>query len=233
MADVFPQFTKTWRDTTYSSIDPRKSSLSVQGKSVAITGGARGIGAAIASSFAVAGASNLILIGRSLSSLESTRVTLSTKFPTTKIHIFSADISDTPAISEIFDTVRKTLGPIDILVSNAAYMPDSSPVASADVSEWWKGYTVNVLGGLNLVQAFLRNSTKEPIIVNITTLLTMIPPIPGASSYGSSKEGFLRVMDFVAAENPHVKVFNIHPGIIDTDMHQKSGSQGAAPLDHG
>jgi hypothetical protein len=38
-------------------------------------------------------------------------------------------------------------------------------------------------------------------------------------------------MEFVAAENPNVKVFNIHPGVVNTDMHRNSGNKGAVPED--
>ena len=45
----------------------------------------------------------------------------------------------------------------------------------------------------------------------------------GSSSYGSSKETFVRVLDFVVAENPSMRVTNIQPGVIKTDMAAKAG----------
>lgn len=67
-----------------------------------------------------------------------------------------------------------------------------------------------------------------------------IGPAKGASAYSSSKIAQLKVMEFLAAENPDVFVASVHPGVVMTDMTraflahgQKDGGGGEFPLDDG
>lgn len=233
MAIPFPTFTPTWHNTSYSAIDPRtNSNLSAAGKTVLITGGARGIGARIATSFATAGAGRVILLGRSIASLKEQQKSMENEFPNTTVHIFSADVADTEAIQAVFHQISTEIGPVDILVSNAGYLPDPKPVAESHMEDWWRAFQTNTLGAMNLVRGFLSNTSLHPILINITTGITHIPAIPGFSSYSASKEAFLRALDFVAVENPALKVFHLHPGVVATDMHAKSGMT-FMPVDDG
>lgn len=54
-----------------------------------------------------------------------------------------------------------------------------------------------------------------------------------ASSYVGSKVGLIKVMEVLAAEFPDVHVVTIHPGVIETDMAEKSGMSGKLPIDKG
>jgi NADP-dependent 3-hydroxy acid dehydrogenase YdfG len=221
----FPTFVPTWHTASYDGIDPRQNpKISVSGKTVVVTGGGRGIGARIASSFAAAGAANVVLIGRAVSQLERQKTVMTKTFPNTKTHIFSADIAETDAIENIFAQVAATVAPVDILVSNAGYLSEPASILSADIKDWWKGFETNVLGAVNVVRGFLNHASATPILISVSTCITHIPAIPGLSGYGASKEAFLRVLDFVAAENPSLRIMNVHPGVLETDMHAKSGN---------
>jgi len=231
MADFFPQFTPTWHNATYPALSASKPSVSGTNKTVLITGGGRGIGSVIASSFATAGVANIILLGRSKPDLLSVKQKLESAFSKSTIHIFSADITDAEAIDATFATVRDTIGPIDILVNNAAYLPDITPTVSASVQEWWRGFEVNVLGTFLVTRAFLKSAAANSVLVNVSTAISHIPAIPGGSSYGASKAAGVRFMEFFAAENPTVRVVNLHPGSVETDMNNKSGIK--LPMDDG
>ena len=218
----FPKFTPTWRDTTYPALSPSNPSVSAANKTVLITGGGRGIGSVIASSFVTAEASNIILLGRSKSHLLAVKEKLESAPSRSKIHIFVADIADRTAIDEAFTTVRETIGPIDILVNNAAYLPKPSAVTDSSIDDWWQGFETNVLGSFLVTRAFLRTASANPVFINLSTAITHVPAMPGFSSYASSKEAFLRALDFVQLENTSLRVVNLHPGVVETDMNVKS-----------
>jgi short-subunit dehydrogenase len=52
-----------------------------------------------------------------------------------------------------------------------------------------------------------------------------------ASSYAGSKFGLIKVMEILAAEFPDVHVVTIHPGVVETNMFEKSGMTGKLPVD--
>src|ERR1700753_584333 len=99
MTTPFPTFVPTWHTTSYDGIDPQQNpNIRATGKTIVITGGGRGIGGRIASSFAAAGASNIVLIARTTPQLEKQYTTLTKASPNTKTVIFSANIADSDAI---------------------------------------------------------------------------------------------------------------------------------------
>lgn len=58
--------------------------------------------------------------------------------------------------------------------------------------------------------------------------------MPGLASYGASKLAAAKVMEYLALENPNVRVMTVHPGVIDTPMNRKSVEAGLIlPFDDG
>jgi len=220
MADFFPQFTPTWHNATYPALTPTPSAAN---KTVLITGGGRGIGASIASSFLAASAARIILLGRSLPHLQSVRDDLVSRGSKSVIHIFPTDITSASAVEAAFASIRAECPPIDILVSNAGYLPAVTPAVAADVAEWWRGFEVNVLGTFLVVKGFLGHKAEKSVLVNVSTGVAHVPAIAGGSGYGTSKAAGVRFLEFVAAENPEVRVVSLHPGVVETEMYAKSG----------
>lgn len=97
-------FTPTFHYSTYPSISPTRPELSLKGKTVLVTGGGYGIGAAVAESFAQAGAAKIALSGRTESKLKDTAESLSKKHPSTEFSYFVADVTDAKAVKGIFDS---------------------------------------------------------------------------------------------------------------------------------
>jgi NAD(P)-dependent dehydrogenase (short-subunit alcohol dehydrogenase family) len=222
----FPSPTKTWHTTSYPSISPTRPELSVTGKAILITGGGSGLGPHIARAFATAGSTSIALVGRTLSSLETSAAALRSSFPNIKVLTFVADITDKTAIDAAFAETKDKLGPIDILISNAGYMSNAALVKDSDVTEWWKAFEINVKGNFLLAQAFLNNMAEKPIIISLTTAGAHIPAIPSLSSYAASKLAAVKLFDYIAAEYPQIRVINVHPGIMDTAMGGKGREAG-------
>jgi NAD(P)-dependent dehydrogenase (short-subunit alcohol dehydrogenase family) len=213
--------TKEWHSTSYQAISPSRPELSVKGKVILVTGGGAGIGASITRSFAEAGASHIAILGRRQAVLEATASEIGTAFPATKIHTYSADITDRDAIFKAFQDYSSAVGKIDILVSNAASGETSLPIKDAEVSKWFGEVETNIKGPLHLIQAFLSGPGKpDGQIINITSGLSFIWG-PGMSAYAVSKEAGVRLFEIAGMENPELRIVNVQPGIVPTDMNRR------------
>src|SRR6266536_1232588 len=97
-------FTKIYRKGPYLAISPTRPvlSASVKGKTILITGGHTGIGHAIASNFAIAGAAHVIILGRRGHVLEKARNELSTAHSSTEFHAFAVSIVDEKMVGAVF-----------------------------------------------------------------------------------------------------------------------------------
>ncbi|KFY35279.1 hypothetical protein V494_06056 [Pseudogymnoascus sp. VKM F-4513 (FW-928)] len=222
----FPPYTETFHNSPYSGIDPSRPELSTAGKVIVVTGGGSGIGPRITQAFATAGATKIAILGRTISSLEKTKKEVEAAHHNVTVHTSVADISDESAVSKAFEGIEKALGKIDILVSNAGYLPDIKPIAECDVEEWFGGMTVNVKGNLILSKAFLKHAAENPILLHVSTGGSHVPPMPAYSAYAVSKMAAAKLMEYLASENPQARVHVIHPGVIPTDMYKKSSEGG-------
>ena len=216
-------YTSEYHRTTYPYIDPSQPRLSTLGKTVLITGGGYGIGAGIARSFARASASNIILTGRTLSRLNDCKSSLEAEFPKSRIHVFAVDITDAEGIDKVFSTVIATVAPIDIVVNNAAFLPEISPIKTADLKDWWRGFEVNVLGTATVTRAFLatKAEARKGIVININTSVAHYGVFPAYSAYVASKMAVLRMTESFQAENPEVRFVSLQPGGVQTEMYTK------------
>jgi NAD(P)-dependent dehydrogenase (short-subunit alcohol dehydrogenase family) len=215
-----------------------------------VTGGGSGIGAEIARAFARAGAANIAIIGRNVSTLERTVQIISNEFAsTTKVLPYVADITDEASVERAFDAFGKSTGPVHILVHNAGYMSDLLSVKDSSLEEWWQSFEVsivqpnccidcnlslqiNIKGSFVVTQAFLRHAAVDAVLVAIGTGASTLP-MPNASAYLSSKFAQTRFFEYVQLENPHIRVHNVHPGAIQTAMAAKVLKAGIdLPLDN-
>ncbi|CEL06018.1 hypothetical protein ASPCAL07130 [Aspergillus calidoustus] len=102
MLPPVPSFTATWHNAPYALIFPLQPELSAAGKIVIVTGAASGIGRATASSFARAGATKIILIGRNKANLEKTQRSLPCA---SSLH--AVDVRDEQAVSRVASAVGR------------------------------------------------------------------------------------------------------------------------------
>lgn len=90
-------------------------------------------------------------------------------------------------------------------------------------------------GAARLVKALLLAARLTgAAILGLTTGVIGMPPqmLPDLSAYISSKSALVKLLEFVAAENPGLYVANVHPGMVKTAMFRKSGGQAdAMPMD--
>jgi NAD(P)-dependent dehydrogenase (short-subunit alcohol dehydrogenase family) len=146
---------------------PPFPSLSARGKTIAITGGGGAIRKAIALSFSHAADPAILLLDRTLLTLQSAKSAIETQCPNNAIHIHTRDVTSKRSVDETFTAIHASHRPIHLLINSADFMAAAHPVSAA---EWWGVHQPNVLGTLLVSQAFLAHSAPHAqcALINIS-----------------------------------------------------------------
>ena len=183
-------------------------------KTVVITGGSEGVGAAAARLFAEAGA-NLMLVARTKKNLEAVADELRDK---TRVEVFAMDVADADACVDVFKKAHFEFGRIDVLVNNAGYH-SRGDVESVDIADIGKMVDVNLRAPLilsRLAIPYLKEAGGGAI-VNVGSLAGRTP-VPGSTVYAATKAG-LRAFSYgldAETKNAGIKIALVSPGPIDT-----------------
>lgn len=190
----------------------------LSGKIALVTGASRGIGAAIARSFAHSGAT-LILTSRDESKLSKLADELKAKYQT-PCTVIPCDVSDAAAVQALYKTIHTTHSRLDILAANAGILSDGliGMIPQKDIDDI---LNVNVKGVLNHLQcaARLMRKGKSGSIVITSSIIGRVGN-KGQAVYAASKAATLGIMMSAAKElGPDgIRVNAVAPGFIETDM---------------
>ena len=161
--------TQTVHRSVYPAIDPSTPANSALNKTVIISGGASGIGYAIAQGFSVAGAATVVLLARRQEALDEASARLRTENSAaerkTAVWTYLLDIRDSTAAESVFDAIRKRLNSgndgsestkdADILVTSAASLAQGQSTLDIEPQTYRDSFETNLVGNLNVVRAFL------------------------------------------------------------------------------
>ena len=208
---------------TYPAIDPTK--LDLAGKSIFITGGSKGLGRAMAISFAKAGASQIAVGARSeMSQLgkDIEAAAVSAKRTAPKFLPIKLDVTSEDSVSKAAAEVSKTFQKLDVLINNAGILGPHTLIGDSKPDEWWNVFEVNTRGPYLVTRAFLPlllAADNETYIINVASVGAHLIN-PTLSAYQPSKLALLRLTQFTSAEyaDKGVIAFAIHPGNIPTDI---------------
>ena len=139
MKNPFPSLTETYHTSSYDAISPTRRELSVANKSVIITGGARGLGLDTAKAYAAAGASHIVLIGRTQSTLAKSKEAIEKEY-SALVTTYIADVADEVAIGKAAAEVGKW----DVLILNAAVLPAAGSIEQSEPGKWWCAFEVRL-----------------------------------------------------------------------------------------
>ncbi|KAI1209451.1 NAD(P)-binding protein [Annulohypoxylon truncatum] len=215
---------------TYPAIDSSKANFN--GKAVFISGASRGLGRAMAVSFAKAGASMIAIGARS--DLSTTVKEMKTAVanagkPEPIILPIKFDVSDRKSVDEAADQVKKSFGRVDIVINNAGVLY-GSPIVDSDPDEWWKVFQINLVGPYLVARAFIPLLLEggDKTIITVASVGAHLKS-PGLSAYQTSKMAVVRLTEFFVAEygKRGILAYSIHPGNIPTDM--LGGIENAPP----
>ncbi|WP_299874568.1 SDR family oxidoreductase [uncultured Sulfitobacter sp.] len=190
-----------------------------------ITGASAGIGAAAARLAAQRGYD--VAINYNTDRAGADAVAQAAKDAGVRHVIVQADVSDPAAITAMYETVDRTLGPVDALINNAGIVAPSCRVTDLTHDRLRQMFDVNVIGAILVAkEAVLR---MEPlgrgVIVNVTSAAARLGSANTYVDYAASKAAmdiFTKgLSDEVAPSG--LRVMGIAPGLIETDIHGKGG----------
>lgn len=190
---------------------------SLAGRGAVVTGGGRGIGAAVARELAAAGA-RVVVSARSADEIEAVAAAL--RDAGAEAHAVACDVTDPAAVEALAAAAGERLGAVDLLVNNAG-IATSAPLKAITLEEWNRVFAVNVTGTFLCTRALLPGMLERGWgrVVNVASIAGRIGA-PYISLYAASKHavvGFTRALAAeVAAKG--VTVNAVCPGYVDTPM---------------
>ncbi len=189
------------------------SPFDIAGRVAIVTGGGRGLGAAMVMGLAEAGAS-VAEIGRRIEACAEV----------------AGQVTHPESVHAAFEQVVRVLGPVDILVNNAGISPFSATLDSTRLSGWSKVLETNLTGALICTQAVVGSmqERRRGKIINIASAAGAVSS-PGIGAYGVSKAGLIHLTRQLAAEQGsyNIQVNAIAPGYMDVGVSERIQNQEA------
>jgi NAD(P)-dependent dehydrogenase (short-subunit alcohol dehydrogenase family) len=195
----------------------RHDYFNLEGKKAVITGASRGIGAAIAESYAIYGA-EVALVSRKLKGLQNVEARITESGG--KAIPFQADIKDISELPKLVENIVAEFGQIDILVNNAGGNPAIGPVLDTGEKVWDTLLDLNLKGPFFLSQCVGKQmmGSGGGSIINISSNRGIRPGVTGIGPYAISKAAILMLTKVLASEwgRFNIRVNCIAPGLIKT-----------------
>lgn len=193
----------------------------LKGKVAVVTGGSRGIGAAIVKQLAAMGADVAVIYAGNTEAAEMICIECREKF-SVQVMAYKCDVSDFNQTKETVSQIKKELGNVHILINNAGVTRDGIIMMMKE-EHYDEVVDTNLKGAFNMIRhcsnMFLKN--REGCIINISSVSGLMGNV-GQSNYAASKAGLIGLTKSVAKElAPRgVRCNAIAPGFISTDMTQ-------------
>jgi len=187
---------------------------SLKDKVVVITGGSRGIGAAIAAEFAKEKC-KLVLCGRDRETLHETGRAL--KMAKASLQMVTSDISRPAGVHKIIDEAYEKFGRIDIFVNNAG-VGGFKPLVDTSDEEFAYTIDVNLMAPYHAIKALLPRFDEQGGGQIICLSSMGAKGGPNMAAYAASKAALNVMCESVAAEvrNQNIKICVLAPGSVDT-----------------
>ena len=201
----------------------------LHGKVAVVTGGSRGIGAAIAKRLAADGASVVLTYTKGADAAASV-VSAIERAGGGRAVAVQADAADATAVKGAIDKAVATFGRLDVLVNNAGTIVPK-PFEQSTLNELDRVIDINIRGVLVATLAALRHMRDGGRIINIGSCVGERIVTPGMVSYAATKGAVKMFTQGLSREvgSRGITVNNIQPGPIETDMNPATG-EFAAPL---
>lgn len=202
----------------------------LSGQVAVITGGGRGLGAAVGELFARHGA-RVVLVARTGSEVEALAARL--RGEGLEALALRADVSNMEECKAVVERVVDHYGRIDLLINNAAVAHPFQRIEEVDPLQWVEAVNINLMGSFYLARFALPGMLERGHgrIVNVSSGLALRVRV-GQSAYCVSKAGLEMLMRGLAleTEGTDVVITSYDPGMIDTPMQEEQRALDAAAL---
>ncbi len=193
------------------------------GQIALVTGSSRGIGAATAMALARAGA-HVILTGRDTRALEGVEEEIFKSGGSATIA--PVDLTEPDGIARLATAVSQRWGKLDILIINAAILPELTSVADIDQGAFNKALTTNVLATQALIANFdaMLKKSDDPRVIGLTSGVATKPRAYWGA-YAASKAAFEVLLDCYAQESANtskLRVAIVNPAATRTQMRARA-----------
>ena len=188
------------------------------GRIAVVTGGSRGIGAAIARELAASGATVVVNYVRGVEAAKG--VVAQIEGSGGKAHSEGADVSDHAAVADMFARVKERFGRLDVLVNNAGILRDRT-FKKMTIQDWHEVINTNLGSVMNCCHAavplLLDNGWGR--IINISSFVGQMGNF-GQANYSAAKAGILGFTKTLAIElaRYNITVNAVCPGFVETEM---------------
>ncbi len=200
-------------------------------KSILITGGSRGIGAATARLAAERGYAVCLTYLRHPDAADTVVRRIAARGGTARA--VQADVASEPDVVRLFRTVDETVGRLDALVNNAGILEVQARVDQMDARRLEAVFSTNVIGSfLCCREAIRRMSTRHGrrggAIVNVSSAAARLGSANEYVDYAASKGAIDTLTIGLSREvgEEGIRVNAVRPGLIDTDIHASGGEPG-------
>ena len=195
--------------------------LKLKDKVALVTGASHGLGKTMCMMLAAEGAKVAVNYRRNPEKAEAVVTEIKQTHGTDAIRALG-DVVDEGDVAKIYDRIEQELGPVDILINNAAVCP-TGKVKDMSLETWTRTINVNLNGTFLASREFVRRAVDEGRtgrIVNISSQAAFRGSTSGHAPYDSSKGGMVSFTISLARElAPHgICVNAVAPGLMYTDM---------------
>jgi 3-oxoacyl-[acyl-carrier protein] reductase len=192
-----------------------------------VTGGARGIGAAIVRRLAAGGAAVAFTYQSSSGVADALAASITSAGG--RALAIKADAADADAVVAAIGKTAAEFGKIDILVNNAGVLR-MGDVGEFTLKDFDDTVAVNIRAVFVAVQAVLPFMDKGGRIINIGSTNAIRMPFAGGAAYAMSKSALVGLVQGLSRDlAPRgITINNVQPGPVDTDMNPESGDFGGA-----
>ncbi|SMR41684.1 unnamed protein product [Zymoseptoria tritici ST99CH_1E4] len=229
-------FVPTSHATPYAAIDPKTTALPTP-FTVCIVGASRGIGAGIATSYAKAGASGLILSSRRVSGLEETAAACRAINPDIRIAVIPCDITSAESVASLAKEVREQYGRLDVVAVNSGYsgpvvltMTDTDPETFSNAIN--VNYTGTFLCAKYLIPLLLETEGGAKAFIGVSSFASLIVRGPIANAqYCVSKAAQLKLLEHVHEQyhGQGLATYAVHPGAVSSEMAEETAPDAFKP----
>lgn len=194
--------------------------MRLDGKSIFVTGGARGIGKSVATAFAEAGA-NLAIVDIDIDEAQKTANAIAGSCGVRAIAI-KTDVTDPDQVEAMVEEIVRTYGKLDVAFCNAGICINE-PADEMSLKSWKKVIDINLTGVFLTNQAAAKAMMKTGggSIINTASMSAHIVNVPQPQcSYNASKAGVIQLTKSLAIEwaKKNIRVNSLSPGYIGTEL---------------